>query len=392
MGCWTRRLGSSAGACALLSLASCPVVLPASDQVRYACRIDADCPAGSRCSDGVCATVGVDVDAAVNPADGQVRDAALPDGAALDRGGLADAGGRDAPPDSAGPGDRGAADTPAAPDAGGSDAVAADSVPAPDSATTDSTVADAWLGDAVAADTTPAFDATATDSAVVDTWSGDATPPCPGSPPVPGPVCDADDPRLAACYDFDADQSGVSGGIHDGSGNGNHGTATAVAFGDGVEGLAGQFTTGSLIVVQDSQSMDIADQMTLEAWVRPTAIPTSGRACVIDDEGQFTMCIYTDGRMHCKTGSEDFAGPRLDLDVWTHIACSFEAFSRYRFFKNGQLAEHGAMAGGWPTTNNEYTAIGAQSPSGDSFLGAIDSFRIWNQALDDSELCWRARL
>lgn len=95
------------------------------------------------------------------------------------------------------------------------------------------------------------------------------------------------DTGLAAAYDF----SELSGSTTaDGSGNGNTGAITGATWSSlGFKGGCLSFNGGNNYVsVSDSGSLDLTSQMTLEAWVCPSALPASGEWRIIDKHGRWS--------------------------------------------------------------------------------------------------------
>ena len=93
-------------------------------------------------------------------------------------------------------------------------------------------------------------------------------------------LCDATDPQLVACYQFENN-------LIDESSHHNNGTTTAVSYATGKVGKALFVGTTTGIDIANSSSFDVAD-LTIEAWIYPFAIPTNGnRGGILDREGPY---------------------------------------------------------------------------------------------------------
>ena len=90
-------------------------------------------------------------------------------------------------------------------------------------------------------------------------------------------------PGLVAAYAFD-EGSGMT--VTDASGNSNSGTAVGSTWSSsGKYGKALSFNgTSSRVTIPDAASLHLSSAMTLEAWVRPSAVTNKWRDVI--DEGQ----------------------------------------------------------------------------------------------------------
>lgn len=207
--------------------------------------------------------------------------------------------------------------------------------------------------------------------------SSDATADGPiDAPPVP--FCDAaNEPSLVGCWAFE-------GTTADASGDGNNATAQNTTFTAGKVGMALTLQANSLVTVPDAMSLD-ATTLTIEAFVRPTALPTGGaRMGVFDNDGQYGLFLI-DNAVSC-TISVVTTAPVLVVNEWTHVACTYDG-ATVRLYING--AQAGMTGGGGPLGlgNANGSVIGGNSPSGDSLIGSIDQLRVWNVARTPQQVC-----
>ncbi|MFC1718910.1 LamG domain-containing protein [Candidatus Poribacteria bacterium] len=180
------------------------------------------------------------------------------------------------------------------------------------------------------------------------------------------------------------------------SGNGNDGQITGnVEWVEGKFGSALEFfgSGGSTFIVQDSESLRITGDLTIEAWIYPTAKPQKGgiitkykgagdnRGYMIDFyDTHFRTSLSTDGRSATNTivGTHDW-----EADTWYHVATVFDG-SNVHFYVNGQLIQKSAKSDGInPTTSplelgNSWEEL--------VFSGIIDEARVWDVARTEKEI------
>jgi hypothetical protein len=268
---------------------------------------------------------------------------------------------------------------------GGSDGASLDAPPPADASDLDASDLDA--SDLDASDLDAGIpDAQAPDAPVPDAALPDARVPDAVVPDaMPGP-CEIED--LVACWEFEDN-------LLDGVGN-LDGTAigTPAAYTTGQTGKALNLAANTTITIGASTTLAVP-LATLEAWVRPTAVPAidEARQAVLDTNGQWGLFAAPGGAIRCSmNGVGTIEGGVLLDDTPAHIACSFDGQFQ-RLYLDG--AEVNAIDQGGPeiVEVSAQTAIGgdAPCPSGngtcpDRFQGRIDNVRIFNRARTDAEI------
>jgi hypothetical protein len=221
--------------------------------------------------------------------------------------------------------------------------------------------------------------------AEADVTEEDVEPDGPDCPPASGwprPACDPSDRSLVACYSFNADTTTT---IIDGSYYGNDGSPTNVSHGTGVDASALALSGDGFVETAHDDSLHPGPGLTLEAWIHPDSLP-AGRWSIFDKDNEYSMFLYSDGRIRCGGGAFLYSDPITPGD-WTHVLCTFDGSMR-RIFVNGDLVTEEANPDAFITSDSNIL-IGADSPSGgDYFTGMIDTVRIWNRALSPEEACW----
>jgi hypothetical protein len=197
---------------------------------------------------------------------------------------------------------------------------------------------------------------------------------------------------LVAAYAFDET---VGTTTPDHSGNGNTGTisgatrSTAGRFG----GALSFDGTNDAVVVADSSSLDLTTGLTIEAWVRPTALGTKWRTVVAKEQsGRLTYGLYAN-RNTSRPWAEIYAGGSvrgaagtslLPVNTWTHLASTYDG-ATLRLYVNGAQAASTAFSGAISVSTGSLR-IGGNSIWGEWFAGLVDEIRIYDRALPADEI------
>jgi beta-lactam-binding protein with PASTA domain/CubicO group peptidase (beta-lactamase class C family) len=146
-----------------------------------------------------------------------------------------------------------------------------------------------------------------------------------------------------------------------------------------------------------SGDVDVAAQITLEAWIRPASIPANRKKDHVVSKGPEYELTVSAGARDCDFGSghvqwratiggvsQQICGGLLAADAWQHVAGTYDG-AEFRLYVNGlevaMVARSGILG-----TNDESLTIGNSPLSNRSFDGAIDEVRVWDRALSPAEL------
>ncbi len=236
-------------------------------------------------------------------------------------------------------------------------------------------------------------DAAIADAALPDVSAPDASPPDasppdaapPDAPDAGPPFCEAR-ADLVACYRFE--QAAQSLQPFDESMYANHGTAMNVAFPIARGSQVLLTGLGSEVRVPDSGSLSPAAAITIELFMRPDELPMTGRAGLLDDDGQYGLFLEPTGSLRCTTAVAAVNTPAgtFTAGAWHHVACSYDG-AMIRLYVDGVMRVAGPGTGLLGTGSTIGMAIGHNAPTGDNFVGAIDGLRIWSSARSASEIC-----
>jgi uncharacterized protein DUF4082/concanavalin A-like lectin/glucanase superfamily protein/Big-like domain-containing protein/galactose oxidase-like protein/Kelch motif protein len=194
---------------------------------------------------------------------------------------------------------------------------------------------------------------------------------------------------LVAAYSMN---EGTGTRLNDLSGNSNDGTISGATWNtSGRFGDALSFNgSTSWVTINDSNSLDLTNAMTLEAWVRPTATQNNWRAIMLKERPAALYAFDDTSRppaVYVNTGSGDVAAAgssQLPLDTWTHLAGTYDG-STVRLYVNAGLVSSRAVSGNILTSSGALR-LGGNSIWGEYFQGLIDEVRVYKGVLSQTEI------
>ncbi len=193
-----------------------------------------------------------------------------------------------------------------------------------------------------------------------------------------------------AAYSFDEDEGETANdpaGGHDGAIEGAEWTK-------GKYGAALKFDgEDDCVTVPDSPGLQLSEEFTLEAWVKPEGGDKS-EPVLFKETPYFTgyslyYGLFEEGHIEGVIGQEGFVyktatDPEgLTPNIWSHVALTFDG-ARMRLYVNGELVDS-AKADGAQATSGDLS-IGCSQEFEDEFEGKIDEVHIYERALDGSEI------
>jgi glucose/arabinose dehydrogenase/PKD repeat protein len=205
------------------------------------------------------------------------------------------------------------------------------------------------------------------------------------APPLP--------PGLVAAWNFN---EGTGTTAADSSGNGNTATLTngPTWTAAGKNGGAVQFDgSNDLLRVNDSNSLDLTNGATFEAWVYPTSASAAWRT-ILQKEADAYLLTASSG----SSGSPPAVGgtfngacctvvtgaSALPANTWTHVAGTYDG-AQLRLYVNGNLVDSTPRTGNIQVNANPLW-MGGNQLYGEHFPGRLDDVRIYNRALTPSEI------
>ena len=204
-------------------------------------------------------------------------------------------------------------------------------------------------------------------------------------------ACDPTGADLVAAYSFD-EGSGVS--VSDRSGSGNGGSVVGASWDPaGKFGKALSFDgAGDFVSVADSPSLDLSTGMTLEAWVKPTALGSTWRTVIFKERfGGMTYALYANddfsrpvGQIYDTAEREAGSPTQLTPNVWTHLATTYDGGSLKLYVNAVQVASLNVPSS--IVSSAGPLKIGGNAIWPEDFTGLIDEVRVYNRPLTTAEL------
>jgi biopolymer transport protein ExbB len=199
-------------------------------------------------------------------------------------------------------------------------------------------------------------------------------------PVAPFVLC-PDDDNLVGCYSFEGDIADRSKFANDAAGAGH-------SFDTGMAGMALRADASTEVTVANAASLQFpADQMSFEAWIFPDEIPTSGRVGIVDQDGGPSIFIYAGGDVQCFAGGRRIGTGTgaVSAGAWVHVACTYLNDTTKIYVDGVPVVD--ADGGGAVTPGSIGLSIAGNSPSGEPFVGRVDSLRVWRVARTQEQIC-----
>ncbi|MDR4508553.1 MAG: LamG domain-containing protein [Candidatus Brocadiaceae bacterium] len=210
---------------------------------------------------------------------------------------------------------------------------------------------------------------------------------------------------LYARYAFD-EGSGID--ATDSSGNGNNGIIHGATWSAGQRG-AGLDFDGVDDSVDFTTNLGITDELSVSAWVYPTAGPNgAGRIIATTHSWGGSNASRRGWTLGIATGSTDqiqfrvfdnagnFASANLNgffsnnLNRWTHVTGVFKPLEYARLYVNGEMvsADTSSVPGSivYQEGINLRLGMRADNPARGMWQGGIDEVRVYSRALSDQEV------
>jgi len=197
---------------------------------------------------------------------------------------------------------------------------------------------------------------------------------------------------LVAYWSFD---EGTGNTAYDASGNGNNGTLTnGPKWTKGKSGSALSFDgSNDYVDCGSDESLDITDEITIEAWVKAASFPASSYYnTLVNKRGNYAISLYASPGSSTATIRYIFCGVdsswietgvSVGLNEWAHISVVWDGNIEKVYLNGDEVYSRSASGSMSPT--DEIMGIGG-GWSGEYFNGLIDEVRIYNRALSAEEI------
>jgi large repetitive protein len=196
---------------------------------------------------------------------------------------------------------------------------------------------------------------------------------------------------LVAAYSFD---EGTGTTVNDLSGNGNVGTVVNATWTSAAKyGNALVFNgTNSIVTVPNSATLQLTNAMTLEAWVNPAVVANAWTDVIYKYPDNYYLEATSNsqkvpggGNTVGATDSTIFGTTALTPNVWTNLTLTYDG-TTLRLYVNGAQVSSVATPSGPMATSTNPLQIGGDSFHTQFFNGTIDEVRLYNVALNQTQI------
>jgi len=137
-------------------------------------------------------------------------------------------------------------------------------------------------------------------------------------------------------------------------------------------------------------SLNIAEAITIEAWVKPNAI--TGVHRMVNKKSAYEFLLLNTDEVQIElndtTAIITTASPISNIGAWYHLVFTYDrslSSNRNKLFVNGVLFEQTDLFTSSINTNSNIVSIGYE-PTRQYFNGHIDEVRIYNRALTTAQI------
>ena len=145
--------------------------------------------------------------------------------------------------------------------------------------------------------------------------------------------------------------------------------------------------------IDDDDSLDLTDAMTLSAWVKPDVV-TDWRTVLLKEDpaiGDLAYSLYAaqpaggpSAYVRAGTLAATVSPQQLPVDAWSHLAVVYDG-TTLSVYQDAAVVASVPYPGGINTTSG-VLSIGGNAVWGEWFSGLIDEVRVYDRALDASEV------
>jgi hypothetical protein len=182
---------------------------------------------------------------------------------------------------------------------------------------------------------------------------------------------------------------------NDTSGSNNDGMLSGTTWTTGRFGGGLSFNgIDAWVTIPHAASLDLSAGMTIEAWLKPTALSGWSTAVIKETADGLAYSLYANDdnpwpaayvRRNGASTSDATAGTApLALNAWTHLAATHNG-TTLQLFVNG-VAVSSMPASGSIVASTGSLRIGGNQVWGEYFTGVIDEVRVYSRALSQSEI------
>ena len=164
------------------------------------------------------------------------------------------------------------------------------------------------------------------------------------------------------------------------------------------DGVHLSFDNNDIVLIGDDASLQMTDNVTMEAWINPT-IGGTGSQLIVNKEGEYELGINADTSeikfSIAEVGAPDHwawhnTGHFVTSGEWTHVAVTYDGVAgEAKTYINGELVETFAQSGAIGdvyTGFNDLSIGGRANDANERFDGQIDEVRVWSTTRTEGEI------
>ncbi len=153
------------------------------------------------------------------------------------------------------------------------------------------------------------------------------------------------------------------------------------------------------VVINHSESLNITKAVTMEAWIYPTSVSsTGGDVAILSKDAlpggsgnySYALSFSFEKGLRCSFNnfSADLFTPdnTIKLNEWTHVACTYDGDSIIAYINGESISSKAYSADIFSNNNPLYLGVWYLNNGVYSFIGIMDEIRVWNYARSKTEI------
>ncbi|MGC6423426.1 MAG: FAD-dependent oxidoreductase [Lentimonas sp.] len=179
--------------------------------------------------------------------------------------------------------------------------------------------------------------------------------------------------------------------VADSSGNDNDGRASNVSWELGVHNAALQMENGGGIEADHSDSLNISDAISIDAWIKPWNPRYPDKPIILSKQGAYalhfgpakeiTFALWLDGKQETLS----LALPNLKGGQWRHFAATFDG-EQMKLYQNGKLAAEKSVSGGKAISSSRSPIYIGSMKRRSAMSGTMDEVRLAASAFSADQI------
>jgi len=160
---------------------------------------------------------------------------------------------------------------------------------------------------------------------------------------------------------------------------------------EGKFGTALEFSGAGSVIISNSESLDIAEQITIEAWVTVGDAGIGQDMVIAREEPAYSLQKFNDDRMEGWISLGGWQGVRdigggepLEANEWYHVAFTYDG-KTLKTYVNGEFERENAISGNIDVVDAPFT-IGSDMGTSYYWIGEIDEVRVSNIARSEDDI------